>query len=328
MIDVARVAGVSAQTVSRVLSDHPNVSADTRARVLDAVERTGYFRNRMARALVTGRSHTLGVLIHQTGYHAGTAIMMGIQAAACEHGYFVTTAATEEPTAAAVRRAAFRLLDAGVDGLLIAIPASYDGELERIARGWPTVIVDQLGTGRSEAVVIDQIAAGRMATEHLLSLGHRDVVHVSGPESWHEAMGRGHGWRSALAEAGRPTPPLVFGDWSPASGYRAGEQIAEMPEVSAVFAASDEMALGMLHALHDRGRRVPEDISVVGMDDIPLAAHGCPPLTTVRQPFEQLGRRSVDHLVGRLLHPETPPSAEVLMPELMVRSSTAPPRNG
>ncbi|GAA1737507.1 LacI family DNA-binding transcriptional regulator [Isoptericola hypogeus] len=323
MSEVARVAGVSAQTVSRVLSDHPNVNAATRAKVRAAVERTGYRRNRLARALVTGRSRIVGVVTHETDAYSTSAILLGVQTAARAAGYFVSTATTSSLSAAPIAQAVGRLMDQGVDGLVIAVPVREDASLGDVTRDLPTVVVDGMRASATEVVAIDQVEAGRVATEHLLALGHQTVWHVAGPESWNDAIGRTSGWRAALEDAGREVPPVLYGDWTPGSGYRNGALVGRMPEVTALFVASDEMAFGAIRALVELGRRVPDDVSVVGMDDIALAAYASPPLTTVRQPFHDMGRRAVEHVLALVADPETVHEPEVVHPQLVVRGSTA-----
>jgi LacI family transcriptional regulator len=174
-------------------------------------------------------------------------------------------------------------------------------------------------------VRVDQGAGARLATDHLLGLGHQTVWHVSGPEGWYETEERVAGWRAMLSEADREVPPLLHGDWSAASGYEAGRVLAKTPEAGAIFVANDQMALGVLRALHEAGRRVPEDVSVVGFDDVPEAGFFTPPLTTVRQPFDLVGRRSVECLLD--LANGAPPATEPVMlsPELVIRDSARPP---
>jgi DNA-binding LacI/PurR family transcriptional regulator len=232
MHDVARVAGVSHQTVSRVLNAHPSVRPGTRERVLAAIEELGYRPNSAARALVTGGSRM------------------------------------PDPVA-----------------------------------GLPVVSVDNL-------------AGARSATGHLLALGHRSVWHLGGPPGWYEAYERSTGWSTALTSAGVEAPPALTGDWSPRAGYQAGQMLAQMPDVTAVFAANDQMALGLLRALHERGRRVPEDVSVVGFDDIPEAGYLTPPLTTVRQPFDALGRQGLQSLLSQAQSGRPADLRVVLEPQL------------
>jgi DNA-binding LacI/PurR family transcriptional regulator len=171
---------------------------------------------------------------------------------------------------------------------------------------------------------IDQQEAGRVATQHLLDLGHRQVWHLAGPDEWIEARQRRRGWLECLAAAGIEAPTPLEGDWSPDSGYRQGQIIALIPEVTAVFAASDEMAFGVIRALRERGRSVPGDISIVSVDDIALAAYCAPPLTTVRQDFYHAGAAAVALLLDGAADTDAAP----LPAMLSVRASTAPPRHG
>ncbi len=325
MSDVARLAGVSAQTVSRVLSGHPNVSDLTRAQVTDAVERTGYRRTSLARALATGRSMTIGVVTYETDFYSRSAIMLGIQRATRGRGYSVSAAGTTSLATAAVGQAIERLRTQGVDGMVIALPIRDEPSLRELTEGVPTAVIDGLGSSADEIVAIDQVQAGRIATEHLLALGHTTVWHLGGPATWNDAAGRTTGWQQALEDAGRAVPPVLYGDWSAESGYRNGLVLGRLPDVTAVFVGSDEMAFGLIRALVDLGRRVPEDISVVAMDDIALARYCSPPLTTVRQPFQDMGRLAVEHVLALIDDPGAVRESVVVAPELVVRSSTAPP---
>lgn len=325
MADVAALAGVSPQTVSRVLRGLDNVTDVTRLQVEAAVEQLGYRRTGLARALVTGRSMTIGVLTHETDYYARSSMMLGIQRATHDSGYFVSAAGTTSLSSAAITEAIDRLRNQGVDGLVIAVPIWDEAALNKITAGVPTVVIDGSSTDVDELVRVDQEAAGRIATEHLLSLGHRTVWHVGGPTAWKDAAGRTTGWSSVLREHGIAEPPVLQGDWSPESGYRNGLLLGRMADVTAVFVSSDEMAFGVIRALAELGHRVPEDVSVVGMDDIALAPYSTPPLTTIRQPFEEMGRIAVQHVLSLIDDPDGPRESVVMLPELIVRGSTAPP---
>ncbi|MFJ6794938.1 LacI family DNA-binding transcriptional regulator [Streptomyces sp. NPDC091268] len=325
MADVARVAGVSAQTVSRVLSGHPGVLDATRAKVVAAVEQLGYRRNNAARMLSSGRSHTIGVVTLQTTFYSRAAVTSGIEDAAQAAGYAVSTATTTSLDTYAIERALARLADQGVEGVILSVPLIHGSErIEQLTRSTPTITIDGSRTDATGVVAVDQVLAARLATRHLLDLGHETVWHVAGPDQWLEAASRRDGWRSTLEEAGRAVPPPLEGDWSPASGHRSGLLLGRIPEVTAVFVASDEMAFGLIRALHELGRRVPEDISVVGVDDIELAAYCTPPLTTVAQPFGHTGALAVARLLRHIDDPEAVPVPESVEPELVVRASTAP----
>jgi DNA-binding LacI/PurR family transcriptional regulator len=327
MADVARVAGVSPQTVSRALRGHPNVHDSTRAKVLAAVEQLGYRKNDAARVLSSGRSLTIGVVSLQTGYYSRTSLMYGIERAAAEAGFSVAAATTPSLDTSAIEAAMSRLADQGVEGFVLAVPLIHvSRRIEQLTAALPTVTIDGSRTPATEVVAVDQTLAARLATRHLLDLGHETVWHLAGPGEWLDAASRLRGWRDTLEAEGRTVPPQIDGDWSPASGYRAGLILGRIPDVTAVFAASDEMAFGMIRALHELGRRVPEDISVVGVDDIALAEFCSPPLTTVSQPFAELGALAVAHLMRHLADPAAASAPASIEPALVVRASTGPAR--
>ncbi len=324
MADVARTAGVSAQTVSRALRDAPNVSPDTRRRVLAAVERLGYRFNSAARMLSSGRSHTIGlVLLQSGGYYSRSAVTAGVEAAAGRAGFAVSIASIAALDTGLMERSLSKLADQGVDGIILAVPLiSTTPKMEDITRDIPTVTLDGSRTEGALVLGIDQQEAGRLATQHLLDLGHRQVWHLSGPDEWIEARHRRQGWQDCLAAAGIEAPPPLEGDWSPESGYQRGQIVAMIPDVTAVFAASDEIAFGVIRAMRERGRSVPDDLSIVSVDDIALAAYCFPPLTTVRQDFYRCGATAVALLLEGA---DAGAGAPVVPATLSVRGSTAPP---
>lgn len=319
MADVARLAGVSHQTVSRVLNEHPHVTPDTRRRVERAIGELGYRRNTAARALVTRRSATLGVVGVGSSNYGPANTLIGIEAAARAEGYSVAFVGLDQVDRVGMKGALDHLTGAGVEGVVVLSPTR--SAVEAVS-GLPTdVPVVTVGDGRS-AADIDQVHGGRTATAHLLGLGHRTVHHVRGPGDWLEADARVQGWLTELQAHEVRAPACLAGDWSAASGYQAGVQLARQPDVTAVFVANDQMAIGVVRALSEAGRRVPEDVSVVGFDDIPEAAYLRPPLTTVRQDFAELGRRCLRQLVARIDGSPLEAGATIL-PQLVVRASTA-----
>lgn len=325
MADVARVAGVSAQTVSRALSGHPNVQEKTRAKVLAAVEQLGYRKNNAARMLSSGRSRTIGVVTLQTSFYSRSALTLGVERAAHDAGYAVSAVTTASLDTAAIEGALLRLADQHVEGVILAVPLIHvSRQIEQLTGAVPTITVDGSRTSATEVVAVDQSLAARLATRHLLDLGHETVWHVAGPREWLDATSRSRGWRAVLEAAGRVVPPELEGDWSPASGYRNGLILGRIPDATAVFVASDEMAFGVIRALHELGRRVPDDISVVGVDDIALAEYCSPSLTTVAQPFAQMGALAVAHLMRYIEDPGAEPEPACVEPVLVVRSSTGP----
>ncbi|MEO3872977.1 LacI family DNA-binding transcriptional regulator [Nonomuraea sp. B12E4] len=327
MADVAKEAGVSHQTVSRVLNDHPNVRADTRARVEAAITRLGYRRNLVARALVTKRSRTLGVVSFDTKLYGPASTIYGIEQAARTAGYFVSIVSLKSLDTASVREAIDYLAEQGVDGVVVVAPQrSAARALVKLPSGLPAVAVEGTHSADVSAVCIDQMEGAKLAVRHLLQLGHKTVWHVRGPSDWLEAEGRLEGWRAALEEAGRPVPEPLVGDWSPHAGYEAGKSLAAMDGVTAVFTANDQMALGVLRALSEEGVRVPGQISVVGFDDIPESEFFSPPLTTVRQDFDVVGRHCIEVLLRQIDAGPTAYEPLVIRPSFVVRSSTAPVR--
>ncbi len=328
MTDVAQLAGVSHQTVSRVLNDHPNVRPQTRALVLAAITELGYRPNAAARTLVTRRTHTLGVISFDTTLYGPASMLYGIERAARD-SYFVAIASVPELDRRSVLDAVDRFVGQGVEGIIVIAPQDSAVEaLYHVPEDIPLLAVGCRTSPPVPSVAVDNAEGAALATRHLLSLGHRTVHHLAGPASWLDAQVRVDGWREALREAGAEEPPLLMAaDWSAATGYDLGLRIATDDSVTAVFCANDPMALGLLRALSEQGRRVPEDISVVGFDDIPESSYFLPPLTTVRQHFGELGRRALDVLVGLIHGRDQSGSAEPVAPQLVIRSSTGPPRS-
>ena len=325
MADVARLAGVSHQTVSRVLHDSPHVRGETRERVLAAIRQLDYRPNSMAQALVTGRSKTLGVVSFDTTLYGPASTLLGIERAARDAGYGVSVSNLSSLNRDTVLAAIEQLRDQGVDGVAVIAPlqAGVDA-LRHVRQDFAVVAVEAGPNGTIPVATVDQAAGAAAATRHLLSLGHKTVWHLAGPASWKEAEQRIEGWRSALEEAGAPVPALLRGDWTPRSGYEVGQTLLEIPDLTAVLAANDQMALGLLRRLHEAGRTVPLDLSIVGFDDIPEAAYFTPPLTTVRQDFAELGRRCLHILLSRIKG-EDGQTRVVVAPELVVRNSTGTP---
>jgi DNA-binding LacI/PurR family transcriptional regulator len=324
MADVAKLAGVSLQTVSRVINDSPHVREETRERVQDAMRKLEYRPNPVARALVTGRSRTLGVVSFDTTLYGPASTLFGIERAAHEADYFVSIVSLRSLTSAAVVSAVERLRDQGVDGILVVAPQeSATQALLHLPEDVPVVAAEAGPDDSVPLVAVDQVEGARLATQHLLELGHRTVWHISGPSDWLEAEDRVNGWRQTLDAAGASAPPVLVGDWSARAGHELGREIVERDDVTAVFVANDQMALGLLRTLHEAGRRIPGDISVVGFDDIPEAAYFTPPLTTVRQNFNEMGRRSLLLLLDQIESGVRVPTRETVPPELIVRASTA-----
>ncbi|MCO5996325.1 LacI family DNA-binding transcriptional regulator [Actinoallomurus rhizosphaericola] len=322
--DVARLAGVSHQTVSRVFQGHPRVTAETRAKVLAAAAQLDFRPNAFARALATGRSRTLGVVSFDATLFGPASMISEIERCAREADYFTSVIALQSASQRSISAAAERLRGQGVDGLIVIpghVPLTQT--TQHLPADLPVVVME------SETVVpsvgVDQYTGPKAATRYLLDLGHRTVHHLPGPMSWLEARERARGWRDALTEAGAPVPPTIPGDWSAGSGYDRGLVLAADPDITAIFAANDQNALGVLRALHEAGRRVPDDVSVIGFDNIPEAAYFIPPLTTIRQDFAAVGRSSVSLLLEQIESGRRSDKKIIISTELVSRSSAGRP---
>lgn len=324
MADVAALAGVSGQTVSRVANGRANVDPGTRARVLEAMEQLGYRPNSAARALRSGRFHSIGVIMFSLSSYGNTRTLDAVASVAAAEGYSLTLITVESATQSEVSGAFVRLRENAVDGVVILIETHRLDESElALPSGLPVVVVDSNAAYPYPIVDNDQAQGARLATEHLLELGHETVWHVSGPRESYAAERRREAWRAALESRGARVPTVEVGDWTAGSGHEIGRRLARRDDVTAVFASNDQMALGVVRAMHEAGRAVPGELSVVGFDDVPDAANYWPPLTTVRQRFDRLGEIAVRALIaeieGKEVHDRT------LVPtELIVRASSGP----
>lgn len=326
MADVARLAGVSVPTVSRVVNGYAHVSPDLRRRVEDAMAHLKYRPNSVARALVTNRTMHLGVVTYALAVTSPSQSLFGVSEEARAYGYSTNLITLDDVDVDSIRAAFAQLARDAVDGAVVLAPMTgVSSALEGLDLPMPVVTFEQGGGGTARTVTLDEVLAAHLATRHLLELGHRTVSLVSGPDGWMATEARRTGWERELTLAGRPLPPPVpCPDWSAASGYEAGKILAADPDVTAILAVNDQMCLGVYRALVEAGRRVPEDVSVVGFDDAPEAAFYLPALTTVRLDFVGAGRVALRRLLGAL-GVEVAGPLEVPVPELIVRESTAPP---
>ncbi|MFV0252783.1 MAG: LacI family DNA-binding transcriptional regulator [Beutenbergiaceae bacterium] len=321
MTDVARLAGVSHQTVSRVLNDHPSVRPQTRERVLAAIDSLGYRRNRSARALVTSRSGLIGIVTSGSS-HSGPAGTLGaLEQAARAAGYFATVAVAPEPDPQLHAEIAGAFVEQGVEGVIVIAPTPGVAEVaEGLRAEVPVLVVSARPPTGTPTISLDQAGGAGLAAEYLADLGHTDVVHISGPPDWFDATARSAGWHSSLSAAGIAARPDLRGDWSSARGYAVGQQLlSDLP--TAVFAANDLTALGVLRVFAEAGVRVPQDVSVIGFDDLAGASDFYPPLTTVRQDLGALGVAAVSSLIEAIAGEDV--DHRLLEPELIVRASTA-----
>ena len=325
MSDVAHLAGVSAQTVSRVAAGSAHVRPDTRERVLRAMNQLGYSPNRAAQALRRGSFKTIGVLtqqIHRTGEALTTA---GVLEAATAVDYAVNLVQVERPASEELREAVYRLSHQAIDGLVVVQAGRAGREHLILPPSLPVAVSDSTLVDYYPSASADQVGGVRHAVKHLLELGHRTVHHVCGPEDSQSSLIRKATWSETLQEAGAPVPKAVPGGWEAAAGYEAGLRLAADPEVTAVFCANDELALGLIRAMHEQDRRVPRDVSVVGFDGLAVGEYSFPPLTTVRQDFKRHGREMVSLVLEQADGAVLDNRSVIIPTELLVRGSTAPP---
>ncbi|SEH91478.1 DNA-binding transcriptional regulator, LacI/PurR family [Mycolicibacterium rutilum] len=325
MADVARLAGVSHQTVSRVINGSPSIRPATKARVEQAIEELGYRPNTAARALVTRRSGIVGIIGSNSGLYGPTSIQRSVQEAARAAGYFSSLVPLAEVTADELRSALDHLTRQSVEAIVMIVGQEDALEVVHSASaGVPLIVVEGDLSGQGLTVGVDQIKGAHLATRHLVDLGHRDIDHVAGPLTYTEAKGRRTGYEATMRDAGLVPGELWEGDWTPGSGYRIGRELVRKASSTAVFVANDQMAIGVMHAFAEAKVRVPDDVSIVGFDDIPESGYLNPALTTVKQDFRVLGQRAIE-LVARSLE-GTPANVPLLAPELIIRASTAPPQ--
>ena len=336
--EVASAAGVSTQTVSRVINERPDVSPETRQRVQDIIDRLGYQPRALARSLIRQRSYTLGVVTAGLKYIGPSRTLSGITSAAEEEGYSLLLKELPRFDANDVSPLFDTLLSRHVDGIIWAVPEvgsnrewvnqlSLDLEI-------PVVYMTMESRERSYVVAINNYIGGRLAMSHLIEQGYRHIGHISGPLDWWEARERMGGWRDILREEGREGQDghWVEGNWSSASGSQAIEKlVATYPEMDAIFVANDQMALGVLQYACRHGLRVPENLGVIGFDNIPEAAYFWPPLSTIQQDQFNVGKVAVEEVIkiiesGWQGEERIEPKSIMLTPTLVVRQSSLRPR--
>ncbi|GAB2596085.1 LacI family DNA-binding transcriptional regulator [Streptomyces capparidis] len=327
--DVAAAAGVSHQTVSRVINGHPSVRQSTREKVLAAIDDLGFRRSATALALASGRNRIVTVLTANTTHYGYASILQGIEEAARAAAYGVGITVLESAGETAVAAGAQRAADAGGGAIVIAYDPAGVRALAALDGALPVVGVVETPAdppgGDRPWVWADDRRAAYEATRHLLATGHTTVHYVAIPSSTRRTSARTAGWRQALREAGAPEPVPVQGDWGPAGGYTAGRRLAEDRGVTAILCGNDDLALGVMRALHEAGRAIPGEVSVAGFDDAPHSAYLTPSLTTVRLDFTGLGRAAFG-LLHKALEESAPVAPHpVSVPELVLRESSGPP---
>ena len=323
MFDVASYAGVSHQTVSRVLNNHKSVSKKTREKVNKAMQDLGYRPNLAARALVTGRTATFGVLSHNTTLFGPASTLHAFQSAAREKNYKTTIYSPTDANQESIVQGIRELINDGVDGIAIIAPQVKN--IKRIMDeigSYPAVLVEGESTTAIPSVNVDQLYGSYKLTKHLIDLGHRNIAHISGPTDWYESQKRLAGFKKALAEKNLKSTRTYIGDWSAQSGYELTKEIISDKKITAIFAGNDSMALGALKAIHDIGLKVPGDISLVGFDDLPESRFLTPALTTAHQDFNAVGARALEILID-LIERKRSRKSVAIKPEILIRQSTA-----
>jgi DNA-binding LacI/PurR family transcriptional regulator len=325
LYDVATFAGVSHQTVSRVINNASHVAPPTRARVLAAVSQLGYRRNNAARNLVSQRSSLIGLITFCQDSFGPSHLLISIDSAAMKSGYNTLLASITEPSVQAIQRAADDLRSHGVEGIILNVPTAVDLQrLQEVFRHIPYVATDA-GTGNEITMVTTDHEYGAcITTEHLLELGHRRIACISGPLDWRCGLLRRDGWSGTLKKNGIPEGPSIVGEWSAKGGFIAAQELIRRcsKKFTAIVTGNDQMALGAMRALSLHGLSVPREVSVTGYDDMPEAAFFNPPLTTVTHDFETAGRTCLEFLLRRIRNPQVPPERLIIKPELVPREST------
>jgi len=328
MTDVAARCGVSYQTVSRVINEMPEVAEATRTRVLRAIEQLGYRPNMTARHLVSRRSTVLGHVSFATGLYGPSQTMVNVEESAKEAGYSVMFTGIADENVDEIRRAVNELCAHRVAGILIHLPLEIDLSMLRdLCQNVPLVAMDSDLGFKTSAVLFQQKGGSRLATQHLIKLGHRQIACLRASLAWRAARLRYQGWLLALKGAGLQPGPSVEADWSSRGGFDAAKDLLKnhWGKFTALVVANDQMALGAIRAFQEAGISVPQDISIVGFDDIPEAGFFLPPLTTVRQDFTRIGKLGVQCLLEEIDSGPGEARSYTVVPTLIERASTAAP---
>lgn len=333
--DVAKAAGVSSMTVSRVLNDRPDVSPKTRKRIQEVIDELGYSPSEIARSLSHGRSNTIGVVSSGLEFYGPSRTLVGIEKQANDLGFSLMIRLLHNPLESRGEQALNELIANQVAGIIWAVAEIGDqrdwlfGQLNN--RATPVVFLSMKPRSKASLIAVDNRLGGRLAAKHLVEQGYQEIGIITGPQDWWEARERELGWQDILQHAGKEDLDHLkeYGDWTAASGYKAMMKLLErVPDLEAIFVSNDSMALGALQAAASRGRSVPGDLAIVGFDDIPESSYFTPPLTTVRQDLLELGCQAVSLLNKHLqaYRKEEPHQAQVsiMEPRLIVRESSLP----
>ncbi|MFK4760065.1 LacI family DNA-binding transcriptional regulator [Microbacterium sp. ZW T5_45] len=331
MTDVARIAGVSQKTVSRVINDEPYVTDSIRERVLAVVEQVGFRPNAAARALVTQRSRRIGVVaLGGTAFYGPSSVLAEVEAVSRKAGYALSVVRTDPGAGADIQAAIDTLAAQGAEGIVISEPVDFGKGLLTVPDGIEVLTFGMRPVTSSPRELIigaDESSGARDATEHLLVQGHATVHHIAGPMNWQSSRSRRDGWRRALDDEGVSVVDPAESDWTPSGGYDAmrallSDAVATGVPCTAVFVANDQMAIGAMAAIRDAGLRVPHDVAIIGFDDIDVAAFQAVPLSTVRQNFAETSRIGMHRLL-RALDGHAPGTANrKLQAQLIIRESS------
>lgn len=325
LTDVARLAGVSPQTASRVSTGSSLVAADTEARVREAMRRLGYAPNRAARALRHGAYHAIGVVTEHLEHTGESMMTAGIVDAASERDYTVTVVRISQPDGGKLQRTLDHLAELPIDGLIIVRLGHAVGDHVGLPPQLPVVVCDSGLAPYYPSVNADEAKGARELMAYLIGLGHKRIGHLGGPPDAHPSIVRRAAFHQVMTENALPPGPVWSGDWSIDSGYRAADLVADVPDITAVFCANDEMAFGLLRGLEEKGVKVPGDISVAGFDGTPLSRFTSPPLTTVDQHFRSMAEMAVQQIMGQIAGEPTSIDPVLTPVSLIIGRSTAPP---
>lgn len=322
--DVAKLAGVSHQTVSRVINNADNIREETRQKVLDAMAQLSYQPNRAARSLATSRSKLIGVLTSDAGIFSAENLRLAIDTETRAEGYFAVAVRVDGDSEESIENAVKQLKELGIEAIIVVAPQSRVVEVaKRVDPKLPMVTIDFIDRSDVFSVSIDNYSGARIATRHLIENGHQKILHVAGPKGQYESLERLRGYRDEMLAHGLEPLDAVQGDWTPETGFNVGTKLLKrLKDFTAIFVCNDNAAVGLLHALTAHGVKVPADVSMVGFDDSAESAYFTPPLTTMHQDFGVVGRRAVALLFEELAGVANIRREQVL-PTLTIRKSVA-----
>jgi DNA-binding LacI/PurR family transcriptional regulator len=326
--DVANVLGLSHQTVSRVINNHPRVLPETRERVLQAIDAMGYKPNQAARFLANRRSTLIGLITDDPGIYGPAHAILSLEQQARLHGYTLMIFGLRNLTIADAKAGAEELIANSAEGLIVDVPVEINKlELALAMGNIPFVTLDIDGGELFPSFRVDHIRGSRLATRHLISLGHTRIAGLLGHQPYRSSKLRQKGWLAELHAAGVKPGPTRDTPWTPDGGYDATRELIKTSagKFTAIFAANDLIAMGALLALHEAGIEVPGEVSVVGFDNMPEGRFFHPPLTTATSDFDVMARESLDILFARIRGTPGAVLRRVFRPEMLIRKSTAPP---